>query len=394
MKHVDCGASLFLYMSQSHDHAHGHSHAYTAKTEKKPGSMAVLTVEVPEETLAAHRAFAVQSIANHVTIDGFRKGHVPEKVLVEKVGEMAILTEAADITISHLYPHILKDQKLDAIGSPKVTITKLAPQNPLHFTIEIALVPEVDLPDYMKIAQKQNGDTVNVDVTDSEVDEAVTRVQRQKLAYDRLQNKAKARAEADAAGLTLPTPDSVDAPIETEEDFAKLPLPELTDEYVKTLGGFENVQAFKDEIRKHMATEKENEATSKRRAALTDAIIDGTKIDLPAILVNSELNQMFAEMESDIARAGMKMEDYLEHVKKTREDLAKEWTPIAEKRAKLQLVLNEIAKRENVKPDEARVATEMSALLQRFPDANPERTRMYVETVLTNEAVIEMLEKA
>ncbi len=380
--------------THSHDHAHGHSHAYTATTEKRPGSTAVVTVEVPLETLNAHRAFAVQSIANHVTIDGFRKGHVPEKILVEKVGEMALLTEAADITISHLYPHILEEQKLDAIGSPKVTITKLAPGNPLHFTLEVALVPEVTLPDYMKIAKKNNSDAVNVDVTDAEVDETVTRIQRQKLAYDRLQGKAKARKEAEDAGLTLPTPDSVDTPIETEEDFAKLPLPELTDEYVKTLGGFENVQAFKDEIRKHMATEKENEATSKRRAALTDAIIDGTTIDLPSILVESELNQMFAEMESDITRAGMKMEDYLEHAKKTREDLAKEWTPIAEKRAKLQLVLNEIAKRENVKPDEARVATEMSALLARFPDANPERTRIYVETVLTNEAVIEMLEKA
>jgi trigger factor len=379
-------------MSHNHSHDHGHSHAYTAKTEKKAGSLAIITVEVPEETLNSHRAFAVGSIAKHVQLDGFRKGKVPEKVLVEKVGEMAILTEAAEITISHLYGHILESEKLDAIGSPKVSITKLAPKNPLHFTLEVALMPEVALPDYKAIAKKLNAEKVNVDVTDAEVDETVVRVQRQKLAYDRLQGKAKARQEAEAAGHTLPTGD-VDAPIETEEDFAKLPLPELNDEYVKTLGGFESVQAFKDDIRKHLSAEKERDVTSKRRAALTDAIVDGTKVDMPEILVESELGQMFAEMESDITRAGMKMDDYLEHVKKTREDLKKEWTPVAEKRAKLQLVLNEIAKKENVKPDEALVATEMSGLLAKFENADPERVRVYVETVLTNDAVLKMLEE-
>lgn len=373
----------------SHSHDHGHSHAYTAKVEKKAGSLAVITVEVPEETLHSHRAFAVESIAQHVTLDGFRKGKVPEKVLIEKVGEMAILTETAEITISHLYPHILGSEKLDAIGSPKVTITKLAPQNPLHFTLEVALMPEVQLPDYKAIAKKQNAEKVNVDVTDAEVDEAVIRVQRQKLAYDRLQNKAKMK-QAETGVDAAPTPEF----IETEEDFAKLPLPELNDEYVKTLGGFETVDAFKSDIRKHLSAEKERDVTSKRRASLTDAIVDGTKVDLPAILTESELGQMFAEMESDITRAGMKIEDYLEHVKKTREDLAKEWTPVAEKRAKLQLVLNEIAKKEDVKPDEALVATEMSGLLAKFENADPARVRVYVETVLTNDAVLKMLEAA
>lgn len=383
-------------MSHSHSHDHSHSHAYTAKVEKKAGSLAIITVEVPEETLNSHRAFAVESIAQYVTLDGFRKGHVPEKVLVEKVGEMAILTEAAEITISHLFPHILESEKLDAIGSPKVTITKLAPQNSLHFTLEVALMPEVQLPDYKAIAKKQNGEKVNVDVTEAEVNEAIERVQRQKLAYDRLQGKAKKNAEAkqtaDDAELTLPTPDTAPEFLETEEDFKKLPLPELNDEYVKTLGAFETVDAFKAEIKKHMSAEKERDITSKRRATLTDTIVDGTKVDMPAILIESELGQMFAEMETDITRAGMKMEDYLGHVKKTREELSKEWTPVAEKRAKLQLVLNEIAKKENVKPDEALVATEMSGLLAKFENADPARVRVYVETVLTNDAVLKMLE--
>jgi trigger factor len=352
--------------------------------------MAVVTVDVPEETVASHRRFAIDAIQKNASLDGFRKGHVPEKVLVEKVGEMAVLSEAAEITISHLYPHILEAEKLDAIGSPKVAITKLAPGNPLQFVLEIFLMPEVTLPDYKAIAKQQNTTGVNIDVTDADVEEAVTRVLRQKMAYDRIQEKAAKKQEAEAQGLTLPTPETAEEP---EEDHSKLPLPELTDDVAKTLGAFETAAQFKDEIRKHLGSEKEREATSKRRAALTDTIVDGATIDLPQILIDSEIAQMMGEMESDITRAGLKMEDYLTHAKKTKEDLLKEWTPTAEKRAKLQLALNEIAKKEAIEPDEARVAAEVSALLARFEGADMTRARIYIESVLQNEAVMEMLEK-
>jgi len=91
-------------------------------------------------------------------------------------------------------------------------------------------------------------------------------------------------------------------------------------------------------------------------------------------------------------RAQITMDDYLVHIKKTKEDLVKEWTPTAEKRAKLQLVLNEIAKTENIKaiPDE--VDQEVSNLLSQHEGADEARVRTYVESVLTNEEVMKKLE--
>ena len=375
-------------MSLSHTHAAGHSHAYTAKTEKKPHSLATITVEVPEETLLSHRAFALESLKKNIKLDGFRQGHVPEKIIVEKLGEMAILTEAAEITISHLYPHILEDEKLDPIGSPKVTITKLAAGNPLHFTLEVSLIPEVILPDYLALAKDENKKRESVEITAKDVDEAIERVLRQKVAYDRIQEKARKRAEATDSGLTLPTPETAEEP---EEDYSKLPLPELTDDLAKTLGNFSSIAEFREQLTAHLTKEKTEETYSKHRAALTDAIIDKTTIDLPEILTESELSQMFSEMEADITRAGLQMEDYLEHVKKTRDDLKKEWTPMAEKRAKLQLVLNEIARKEEVVPDQIAVEREISSLMERFKDADRERATIYVETV-RNEAVMQKLE--
>ena len=371
-----------------HNH-HTHNHNYTAKVEKKPKSQAVISVEVSAETLLSHRPLAVEALQKEAVIDGFRKGHVPEKIIVERLGEMAILTEAAEITISHLYPHIIEDEKLDPIGAPEVAITKLAPENPLHFTVTVSLVPEVILPDFKTVAKKATTKKESLEVTEKELDEAVERVLRQKMAYERIQEKAAKRKEAEDAGLTLPTPETIE---ETDEDFAKLPIPALTDDVAKTLGKFETADEFKTELKKHIASEKEKDAQGKHRAAVTDAIIDASTIDLPEILVDSEIAQMFGEMESDISRAGLSIDDYLNHIQKSREDLKKEWAPMAEKRAKLQLVLNEIAKVENVTPEKEAVEREVGMIREQFKDADPERIQIYVESTLRNEAVMKMLE--
>ncbi len=173
-------------------------------------------------------------------------------------------------------------------------------------------------------------------------------------------------------------------------------LPELTDDYVKELGQpgqFETVDDFKSKIREHLGIEKEREVNAAHRAKITDGIIEETKMELPKVLVDSEIEQMFAQMNEDLTRAGLKMDDYLGHIKKTKEELVEEWTPAAEKRAKLQLVLNEIAKTEEIKPDQGLVDTQVDQLKEQYKDADEARVRIYVESILTNEAVMKVLEE-
>jgi FKBP-type peptidyl-prolyl cis-trans isomerase (trigger factor) len=88
----------------------------------------------------------------------------------------------------------------------------------------------------------------------------------------------------------------------------------------------------------------------------------------------------------------MRMEEYLTHIKKTESELLADWAPAAEKRAKLQLVLNEIAKRENITPDEGLLESQTTELLARYKDADPMRVRVYVASILQNEAVMQLLE--
>jgi trigger factor len=375
-------------MSHSHHHHDiDFKSAFTVTPE--PGSQVKIAGEIPFSELAEERAGAIEHLGRNLKIDGFRPGHVPEAMIVKTVGDMAILAEMAERAIAHMYPHILEAHNVDAIGYPQISITKIAEGNPLGFTATVTVIPVITLPDYKAVATEVNKTRESLDVTDADVEKQIGDILRQKAAYERLQKKAAAKVE----GAEGETPE--DTPIETEEDLAKLPIPELTDDVVKTLGQpgqFTDVADFKAKIREHIEVEKKRDGVAKHRAIITDAIIEKSVIDLPQLLIDSELNQMFAQMNEDLERANLKMEDYLKHINKTQDDMKKEWTPAAEKRARLQLILNEIAKREDVKPDEAQLNEQVNQLLEQYKDADRHRVAVYVASVMTNEAVMKMLE--
>ncbi len=364
------------------------------KVTKEANSTVKIEGEIAFEEVAKQRESAIKALGKNVKVDGFRAGHIPEKILVEKIGEMAILTEMAERALAATYPEILAAHKIDAIGHPQINITKIAADNPLGFTATVAVLPEITLPDYKKLAKEVNKEKTSAEVTDADVDKQIEDILRQKAAYDRLQKKAAKNAEGTEGEVDLPTPETAeeDKPI---EDINELPIPELTDEVVKGLGQpgqFKDVADFKAKIREHLEIEKKRESEAAHRAKLTDKIIEESKLELPEVLINSELAQMFAQMEEDIKRAGLKMEDYLAHMKKTQEDLRKEWTPTAEKRAKLQLVLNEIAKVEKIEPEKDKMDQEVKHLMEHYKDADENRVRVYVASVMMNEAVMKMLE--
>ena len=361
-----------------------HSHSVNFKTAftitELPDSEIKISGELPYVELESERTAAIVSLGRNVKIDGFREGHVPKNILEKHLGEMNIMAEMAERAIAHAYPHILEDHKIEAIGHPKIEITKIAPGNPLGFTATVAVIPTFTLPDYHKLAKEINKNRVSDDVTDVEVTEKITDILRQKAAYERMQSKA-AVSEEDA--------------IQTEDDLNKLVIPELTDEVAQSLGQpgqFIGIVDLKTKLREHLELEKKQEVAAKHRADITDAVIEATDMKLPKILIDSETNQMFAQMQEDLDRANLKMDDYLTHIQKTKEDMAKEWEPAAQKRARLQLVLNEIAKAEKLSPDIELVNTQTKELMERFKDADEYRVRIYVASVLLNEEVMKKLE--
>jgi len=383
-------------MSDTKKHEHNINWKKAFTVEEMPNCMVKISGELPYAELASERNAAIVALGKNVELDGFRKGHVPSAVLEKHVGEMNILTEMAERAIAHSYPHILHELEIDAIGHPQIEVTKIAPENPLGFTATVAVVPTFKLPDYESIAKEVNLAKPTDEVSDEELEEKIKEIQKSKRAYDRMQEISQAEAQSNENGEegTEKKQSMEEVQAKVDADTAA-PLPELTDEYVKTLGQpgqFENVEGFKTGLREHLAMEKKQQVAAKHRADITDAIIAKTEMTLPQILIDSEINQMFAQMEDDLKRSELKMDDYLTHIKKTKEDLAAEWKPAAETRAKLQLVLNEIAKDKEITPDQAEVEAQTKQLLERFKDADTHRVRLYVASMLTNEAVMKYLE--
>lgn len=367
---------------------HQHNHVVDFKTaftvETLPASQVKISGELPYIEVASERNAALIELGRDVEIDGFRKGHIPEALLIKHLGEMHILAEMAERAIAHAYPHILEEHDIDAIGHPQIEITKIAPENPLGFTATVSVLPKITLPDYTAIAKTINTNKIPTTVSDAEVDEKITEIRKQKAEYERLQQNSVTEANPDT---DLPTPEAT--------SLSEEPLPPLSNEIAISLGQpgqFTGISDLREKLKEHLTIEKERVAVASHRASLTDAITAEVVVDLPQILIDSELNQMFAQMHEDLERANLKFDDYLTHIKKTKDELTAEWTPVAEKRARLQLVLNEIAKEETIAPDPEAVVTQTKALLERFKDADRRRVELYVASVLTNEAVMQQLE--
>lgn len=347
--------------------------------EKNDRSEAVIKAEIPEEAVKTYRARAIKKLSAEISIDGFRKGHVPEDMLVKHVGEEGVLREAASLAIEEQYPHIVEEatgkESLPIIGTPNISITKLAPGNPIAFSIAVTLMPDVKLPNYKKIAVKHNAKKEDVSVTDKEVEETLTHLRRERAKIEKIESGVEPQQAAKDA-----------------QSMDTLSLPGIDDAFVQSLG-FENVKMFTEKLRENIKNEKGLRAREKNRIAIMEDIIAASTIAVPAMLIEHELDGMEQQFRNDLERAGTTLEAYLSQAKKTRDELRGEWRESAEKRTKMHLVLREIAEKETVVAPKEDVDKHVEHTLSHHKDADPHSVRSYFELNLRNEAVFRFLEE-
>lgn len=344
---------------------------YQVKVKKLEKSQIEIEGEIPVEILEEKRKEAIEKYKREISIDGFRKGHIPEKILVEKVGEMAILNEMAELSLSSAYPDIIIENKIDAIGNPQISITKMAPQNPLGFKIVVTVMPEVELADYKKIAKKINSKKETVDLSETEFKEAIENISKN-YAHQKFHKE---------------NPDK-----EHKESEKTEPI-KLTDEIVKELGDFKNLKDFEEKIKADLLKQKEFKLKDKKRVEILEEILKESKLEVPEVFEQSELEKLIAQIKSDITNMGLKFEDYLKHIKKNEDDLRKEFLPDAQKRAKTQILISEISKKEGLKSDKKILEERVKETLNQFKEAKEENVRLYFDQILTNEAVLKFLEE-
>lgn len=346
-----------------------------AKNEKKYSNIKVSNLENSEveiegeiaaDLLEEHRQTAIKKLVANAELPGFRKGFAPENLVVQKFGDMRILEDAAEEALHSQYVSIITDHSIQAMGDPKVTITKLAAGSPLGFKIKTAVFPEVKLGDYKSIAKKEMAGAVEVtEVEEKEVDAIIEQIRK---------SKAKENGE------------------EKENAEGKAELPAFDDAFAESLGDFKTAAELREKIKENALFEKKMQAKEKSRLAIIEALVKESNITVPELMIDSEFLKMLAQFKDDITRAGLTYEAYLSHIKKTEEDIKKEWRENAIKRAKTQLILAKIAAEEKIVPNEERVKNEVDHIISHHKDADRFRVRMYVENMLTNEMTLEFLE--
>ena len=341
-------------------------HLYNVTIKKLPKSEIEITASIPSSEFDATRGEAIKHLKEGVELPGFRKGHVPDKIIEQKVGEAVILEEMAEIAIRHAYPKIILAEKIDALGRPEVRINKIAMGNPLEFTLVTAVFPELTLPDYKKLSAKVAKEKDEIVVTDDEVTKTIEQFQRMRAKQDGQETQ-------DAEG----------------KDIA---LPPLDDAAAKEFGDFNTVEDFKAKLRENILAEKTREAKDKKRVRIMEAIIDAATIELPEIIIAQELARMEDEFAHEIERMGMTLDAYMKATQKTKEDMHKDWRADGEKRAKVQLITSKIAQVEKIEPEKERLDKEVAALRARYPEAEADRIEGYVTMLLMNEKVFEFLE--
>lgn len=321
---------------------------------------------IPWESFVAHEKEALAALGSSIEIDGFRKGTAPADVLRTKIDDTTLLTDMAEMAISAFYMSVVKENNLQVIGRPSVQITKIARGNPLEFTITSAVLPDIKLPSYKKIAGAIALPEPKP-VTDADVEKVIEDL-RQLRAYGHVHAPGDTHAH-------------------TEE------LPPLDDAFAKSFGNFATLDELRAKVRENVIKEHERETHDKRRIGIIEGIMEKTDVVIPEILIASEQEKMIAQIESDIARSGHTFEAYLAEVKKTKEEIALEYKPEATKRAKMQLIVNAIAKDAGVSVSDEEVSAEAQKIMQTYPGADLERAKAYADMILTNEKVLNMLEE-
>ena len=341
------------------------------KTNTDKDCEVTLEIEVKSDALNKLKDEAVKRIGESVKIDGFRPGNIPAKVIIEKVGEYAILEEATRMFIDSKFVDILQDSKHFPINQPNISITKLTPGEDAEIKIEFAVAPEIEVADYKKIAKKQvsEGESKPEDVTGAEVDAVILNLQREVAHHEYHQNHD-----------------------DHDHLHGELDLPEVNDEFAQKVGPFQTVAEMKTAIYENLLANKAQREVEKRRITLIDEVIEKSKIKYPEFLLKSEQSIMLQELKTDVAQHGQQFSEYLKMIKKTEDEVKEERKEVADKRVKTQLVLSKIANEEKLKADQVAVDEQVAEILRTHVNADKDNVRMFVERFELNQLVWKLLE--
>lgn len=420
--------------------------------EKTDKQSVKIHITIPKEQVAAGMEHAAEHMGENLTLPGFRKGKAPYAAVKAKLGDMALLEHTAEELIRAALTEALIAEDLDIVGSPYFTVEKMAPNNDLVFTAELALMPAITkLADYNKLTiapqttepskeafAQAKRDLQRMRQTEVRADSGTKLTQGHKAVVDLSMKKDDVTIEGGDAknhgvytnephyipgfvdaimGLqegeektfTLKFPEDhyqkhlagsdVEFSVKLNEIF-QINTPELDDTFAKSLG-MENAAKLEEKLKENLTLEKKNEEDRRQEKAVLELLAEkSTFEEINDLLVNQEIDKMVQELRVWVTDNGMEFDEYLKSINKSVTDMKLDFTPQAITRIKVALVIKDIAKKEGITADEKDVDAELDRVAEMVSKDPEAKERVYslqyrdrVENQLVNRKVIDFLKK-
>ncbi len=374
----------------------------SVQVEKLENSMAKLTIEVSAEELEKALENAFQKNKNKINVPGFRKGKVPRQMIEKMYGPAIFYEDAANDLIPTAYENALDECEEDIVSSPEIDVTQIEKGKPFIFTALVALKPEVKLGKYKGVKV----DKIDTKVTDEEVDAEINK-QRENNARN-IEVKDRAVKDGDmtvidfegfvdgvafdggkgenypltiGSGAFIPGFEDqlvgaeigkeVEVNVTFPEDYQaeelkgkaavfkctvkeikEKELPELDDEFASEVSEFETLAEYKEDVKVKLTEKKTKDAKDAKEAAVIEAIVKDSDMEIPEAMLATQQRQMVDEFAQRIQMQGLSIDQYFQFTGTTYDKMIEQVKPQAEKRIKSRLVLEAVAKAENIEATE------------------------------------------
>lgn len=386
------------------------------QVEKLEKNMAKLTIEASAEDFEAAVEKAYQKEKKNITLPGFRKGKAPRKMIEKMYGAGVFYEDAANELIPEAYGKALDECDEEIVSQPKIDIVQIESGKPFIFTAEVALKPEVTLGEYKGVEIEK----VPVEVTDLEVqaevdkerennsrtidvdDRPVQKGDMVKLDFDGSVDgvpfeggKAENYDLTIGSGSFIPgfedqlvgakLEEEVDINVTFPEDYHAADLagkaavfkctvheirvkeiPEADDEFAKDISEFDTLEDYKEDIRKKLLEKKEKEAKSAKEAAVVAKIVENAQMEIPDAMIDSQVRNMADDFSRRIQSQGLTVEQYFQFTGMTAEKMTEQMRPEALKRIQNSLVLEAVAKAENIEISDEKVDEEIKKMAEAY----------------------------
>ncbi len=387
----------------------------SVKVETLEKNMAKLTIEVP----AAEVESAMQAVylrrKNRIDVPGFRKGKAPRHMVEKLYGKGIFLEDAVNDVMPSAYEKAARESGLEIVSRPEIGFEQVEPGKDLIFTAEVAVKPEVTLGEYKGLSVPKT----EVNVTEEDVMTEIKREQEKNAVLNSVERPvqdgdqtiidfegfmdgvafeggkgedypltigsnafipgfeeqligAEIGKEAEV-NVTFPenyhSEDLAGKPAVfkvTVKDIKEKELPELDDEFASEVSEFETLAEYKEDVKKKLTERKTANAKSIKENAAVDAAIANATMEIPDAMLETQAQNLVDEFATGMRRQGLSMEQYLQYSGNTEDSMIEQMKPRALKQIQTRLVLEAVAKAENIQISEEDTEAELKKMAENY----------------------------